>query len=234
MKSATTASVNYRKIYESHYGPIQVGYEIHHIDGDRSNNSITNLMLVTTREHYDIHYAQGDWGACKLLALRLKLSPEESHALAKKHANNRLAAGTHNFTSLTHRNNNSRIQQRIQQELVTTGKHKWLGPETNKEKVKNGTHPFVGGEIQRRRVADGSHNFLHLTDESIKKAVTTRTQNGSYASTGRTNSKIQKQRCLDGTSHLVTNNPSKTRVCCIICRQETNINALGRKKHDHT
>lgn len=60
---------NYRKIWEEHYGPIPFDNndrrcEIHHIDSNRENNEISNLMLVTIQEHYDIHYFQGDWAAC--------------------------------------------------------------------------------------------------------------------------------------------------------------------------
>lgn len=49
------AGVNYRKIYESHYGKIPKGYHIHHIDGDPFNNDIANLMCVTPEEHAEIH-----------------------------------------------------------------------------------------------------------------------------------------------------------------------------------
>ena len=66
----------YRKIWESINGPIpkdQNGksYEIHHIDGDRTNNHISNLRLVTMQEHYEIHYNQGDYGACQAIAMRM-------------------------------------------------------------------------------------------------------------------------------------------------------------------
>lgn len=49
------AGVNYRKIYESHYGKIPQGHHIHHIDGDPFNNSIENLKCVTAEEHSKIH-----------------------------------------------------------------------------------------------------------------------------------------------------------------------------------
>jgi hypothetical protein len=56
--------------------------EIHHIDGNHSNNNITNLKLVSIQEHYDIHHAQGDWAACLLMSHRMKLTPEEKSRLA--------------------------------------------------------------------------------------------------------------------------------------------------------
>lgn len=70
--------INYRKIWEEKYGKIPKDdkgrpYEIHHVDGDRNNNSIENLVCITIKEHYDIHYKQGDYGACVMIAKRMNL-----------------------------------------------------------------------------------------------------------------------------------------------------------------
>lgn len=69
---------NYRKIWEDVYGEIPLDdegrtYEIHHIDGNRDNNSIDNLMCVPIQEHYKIHYENGDYGACVMIAKRMNL-----------------------------------------------------------------------------------------------------------------------------------------------------------------
>lgn len=40
-----------RVIYQCFKGPIKKGYEIDHIDGDRTNNSIVNLRAVTHKEN---------------------------------------------------------------------------------------------------------------------------------------------------------------------------------------
>jgi hypothetical protein len=69
---------NYRKLWIEHYGAIPKDidgrtHEIHHKDGNHSNNSLDNLICVTIKEHYDIHYAQGDYGACVLIARRLEM-----------------------------------------------------------------------------------------------------------------------------------------------------------------
>jgi hypothetical protein len=42
-------------IYESKYGVIPNGFEIHHIDFNKLNNEISNLQLVTPSEHTKIH-----------------------------------------------------------------------------------------------------------------------------------------------------------------------------------
>lgn len=94
--------MSYRKIWEDANGPIPYDtegrrMEIHHIDGNRKNNSLDNLKLVTIQEHYDIHYAQRDWGACQSIANRMKISPEEKSKLCSELANKRVQEGTHIF-----------------------------------------------------------------------------------------------------------------------------------------
>jgi len=95
-------SKNYRKIYESNFGPIPKdengrSYEIHHIDGNHTNNELSNLQCLTIQEHYNIHFNQSDWGACYLIARKMKLSPEELSSLSKKVNQQRIQTGEHQF-----------------------------------------------------------------------------------------------------------------------------------------
>lgn len=41
----------HRYVWEKHNGPIPEGYEVHHIDHDRSNNDISNLEIYTKSDH---------------------------------------------------------------------------------------------------------------------------------------------------------------------------------------
>jgi hypothetical protein len=77
---------NYREIWRRANGPIPRGYEIHHIDGDRSNNDLSNLLCLSLQEHYDLHFSQEDWAACHLLGKRLKISNEELFEVQSKAA----------------------------------------------------------------------------------------------------------------------------------------------------
>jgi hypothetical protein len=45
----------HRIIWEHHYGKIPDGHHIHHIDGDRHNNDISNLQLIDGKEHSKLH-----------------------------------------------------------------------------------------------------------------------------------------------------------------------------------
>ncbi len=70
---------NYRRVWIKANGPIPRdsngrAYEIHHINGNHSDNRLENLQLVTIEEHYDIHKRQGDWYACIKIAKRFEPS----------------------------------------------------------------------------------------------------------------------------------------------------------------
>jgi len=142
-------TTRYRKIYEKHIGPIPKepngrSYEIHHIDGNHSNNDPDNLKLVTIQEHYDIHHAQGDWNACLRLGTRMNTDPKILSEIAR-------------IKTL---------------EQIANGKHPWVGGESARKRVANGTHHLLGGEIQTRsnlaRVANGTHHWLDKEKQKAK------------------------------------------------------------------
>jgi len=45
----------HRAIWEHHHGAIPDGFNVHHIDGDGTNNELTNLVLVEHRAHARQH-----------------------------------------------------------------------------------------------------------------------------------------------------------------------------------
>ena len=45
----------HRRVWRKHHGPVPVGYFIHHIDGDKQNNDISNLELIDALTHKRIH-----------------------------------------------------------------------------------------------------------------------------------------------------------------------------------
>lgn len=81
--------MNYRKLWESTYGDIPKddkgrSYEIHHKDGNRNNNELSNLMCVSLDEHYEIHSRQyietgnmKDLAAARYLAGKLGKEADE-------------------------------------------------------------------------------------------------------------------------------------------------------------
>lgn len=48
--------MNYRKLYEKHYNlKIPKNWEIHHIDANRNNNDINNLIMLPKKLHKALH-----------------------------------------------------------------------------------------------------------------------------------------------------------------------------------
>lgn len=45
----------HRVVWEKHFGLIPEGYEIHHRDTDKTNNSPENLLCLTPSEHAQLH-----------------------------------------------------------------------------------------------------------------------------------------------------------------------------------
>jgi hypothetical protein len=163
----------YRKIWKQHYGPIPKDengrtYDIHHIDGNRNNNDISNLYTCSIQEHYDIHLRQEDWSACVLLAKRMNMSPELISELARKRELKKVHDKTHRL-----------LGGDVQRKQVADGKNVLVGGEiqkkVQKELVESGKHHLLSGEIQRKnankRVADGTHNLQSDRNPSHKRVT---------------------------------------------------------------
>lgn len=85
----SSKKIDYRKIWEDANGTIPkdengISYEIHHVDGNRSNNDLSNLKCVSIQEHYNIHFEQSDFYACASILKRLSLSEQERKLLSDK------------------------------------------------------------------------------------------------------------------------------------------------------
>lgn len=138
----------YRKIYEENYGPIPKDkngrtFEIHHIDGDRENNNLDNLLCVSIEEHYNIHFEQRDYNACLLILQRMCLTPEEISQKAREIAFEQLEKGIHNFSK-------PEFQKRNAIRRVEDGSHHWLGQKNPSHKrIKEGTHNFQTAEKKK-------------------------------------------------------------------------------------
>lgn len=144
----------YRKIWEQHNGPIPKeadgrSYEIHHLDGNHSNNDISNLKYVTIHEHYDIHFSQGDYGACRKMAIRMKMSAELISELATLNNLKRSKEGTNPFNG-----------PNINRKRLENGTHHLIGDKNPvHEKIKNGTHNFIGDSNPvRTQLKNGTHS----------------------------------------------------------------------------
>jgi hypothetical protein len=167
----------YRKIYEHHFGPIPLdefgrSYEIHHIDGDHTNNLPSNLKAVSIQEHYNIHLSQGDYYAALLISSRMNLDHKSKSELARLNAFKQIENGKNGFIN----SNKTRMLD---------GTHHFLNKEYQ-ENVKNimrkklldGTHHMIGNTNNKRRIELGTHNFIVLNSIQYHCLVCDKTGKG--------------------------------------------------------
>ena len=48
----------HRAVWEKENGKIPKGFHIHHIDGDRTNNRLSNLQIISASEHLSNHFKE--------------------------------------------------------------------------------------------------------------------------------------------------------------------------------
>lgn len=84
----------HRYVWGHEAGPIPPGFEVHHIDGDKANNDIDNLCLLTARAHRVLHASDEDLKEKSRENIRLHAQPaavkwhgsEEGRAWHSEHA----------------------------------------------------------------------------------------------------------------------------------------------------
>ena len=200
MSTYKTSRINYRKIYEKIYGSIPIDsngvrYDIHHIDGNKDNNSIENLIALSIEDHYKVHYEQQDWNACLALSMRMPLTVEEKSTIATRTCIERVKNGTHPWLGGTQ-------QSAMQQQKVIDGTHNFLGGELNRARIADGTHNFLGGDINRRRIEEGTHNFLDKKKASARNKK--RVDEGTHHFLdGKKSQETQKRLVTEGKHHLL-------------------------------
>ena len=156
---------SYRTLWEEYYGKIPqdengISFDIHHINGNHSDDRIENLQCVSIKDHYSIHEAQGDILACcaisRRMAAPLKLTDEQKLTLSEQAtiaAKKRVDNGTHNFLGGD-----------------TQRKHQ-------KRRKEEGTHNFLISNPSYLILADGTKETIFTCiDKSGNKTRITKTK----------------------------------------------------------
>lgn len=187
---------DYRKIYEKHHGPVPVEsngrkYHIHHVDGDRTNNNPENLIAVTAQRHFEIHYEQGDIGACLALARILKIPSKTFSELCSKRSIKLTKEGRLNLLRPDHRKNVSTFQHKLWNEKT----HNFIG--LNEKRLANGSHNFLNSEFQSKKAIqmykDGTHPLIGMTKKQLAS--------GTHPFQDRLRQKKEAQRRIEAGTH---------------------------------
>jgi hypothetical protein len=246
----------HRRVWRQHHGPIPKdadgrSYDIHHIDGDPENNDITNLIALTIHEHYEVHYWQEDLAACRAVAMRGIVSPEDASRLSSELMLARIEAGTSPFQDPEFLKRKSEETRQRNLELAAIGANPWQDPEfieRERERkrdrenalVEAGTHLFQTEEHQTMlkkvnddRIAAGTHNWQD--SEIARQQQMTRIENGTHTFLKRDDgtsigADTTRRLIEDGEHHFLDKNPNDVRCSCLVCHKETNVPGLGKHK----
>lgn len=96
---------NYRRIYKNHHGVIPKDkegrvFDIHHKDGNKTNNDPCNLIALSINDHYELHYNQKEYRAAALIALRMNTPPETLNTLNRLAMEKSVKDGRHYWLSI--------------------------------------------------------------------------------------------------------------------------------------
>lgn len=183
--------MSYRKIWETIYGPIPKGYEIHHIDGNRMNNDIENLRCVSIEEHYEIHYKQGDYLACTIMSKRMGLSEEERKVIHDMAMKKRDQTGSKNpmygrsaikENNMKWYNNGTKETMFVEgNELEGFTKGRLYYPEYDKSGSNNPkAKPAIVNGKRYECLKDALVDYPHIPYSSLKKIVKSNKKNNKH------------------------------------------------------
>jgi HNH endonuclease len=226
----------YRKIYENHFGPISKepdgrSYEIHHKDGNHSNNDPSNLIAVTLQEHYNIHYSQGDWAACNLIGRKLNLSPALLRELNKKQNLERVLNGTHHLLS-------GEIQSKSGKDRAKKGtlgfqnkdnlkKANYIKDKVVKQRIQEGTWILQDPEFHRKVVKNQIANGTHCSQKKITCPHCNKTiDSANYKRSHGNNCKI-----LTGKIKKISKHPKRQLKTCEKCKKTMDVSNFSRHNH---
>jgi hypothetical protein len=136
--------MKYRKIWEAYFGEIPKdedgrSFEIHHIDGNRKNNSIENLRCVSIKEHYEIHLKQGDFAAAAFI--KQKMGKPLNGWKHSEEAKNKISANAVGMQGKTHSDETKKKMSEVRMGIVFSDEHI---KKLSDAKLKNPTKYWLG------------------------------------------------------------------------------------------
>lgn len=125
---------SYRKIYEDfHNIKIPKGWHIHHIDGDRNNNDISNLEMLKPDDHAKKHGYINNWIMAQEKASKLAIEKLKTPEIRNKMRTSMLNSEAHK-KAIANRSSNVQWKKNVSEACRSTAKNRTNDP-WNKGKV---------------------------------------------------------------------------------------------------
>ena len=145
--------MNYRKLWEDIHGKIPKDengrtYDIHHIDGNRKNNSIDNLICLSIEDHYKIHLKQ------------FEDTKSEKEFRSLVFLSKRIGRDVHKLTGWT-------VSQETREKIKNSLQGKKRHPDVI-EKMKIKLTGYKWSEEQKKSRVDGLKNFYKNNDRESR------------------------------------------------------------------
>lgn len=170
---------NYKKIWIENFGKIPkdencLSYEIHHINGNPTDDRIENLMCISIQEHFNIHLENGDFKACQLIAGRMN-NPSLGRKMGEEYKKKQSIIQKRKVLDGTHHLLGGTIQKKTNRRLIENGIHPFQNKDwhiaAKKKAVESGTNSLlkkedgssVGGTSCKNRIKNGTHHFQDST-----------------------------------------------------------------------
>jgi HNH endonuclease len=169
-----TNVMHYRQIWEhANDAVIPKNHEIHHVDGNRTNNDPSNLICVSIEEHLQIHLDQEDWGAVHAILIRMDADTDKTmlKLAASKAQTQRWINGTHNW-QINESKRKERAKKALHKRIAETG-NAFGGIEDRSENARKG-----GTAAAEKKAGFLNTNSEHHGSKAVKNTTWWTDKNG--------------------------------------------------------
>lgn len=162
----------YRKIYEEHHNTkIPNGWHIHHIDGNRNNNDISNLEMLSPDEHAKKHGHISNWIMSQKKAADLAIQKLKTPEMRNKMRQSMLNSESHK-AFLERRKTDEEWKKNVSEAARKTAKNRtndpWNKGLTGAIQVTDKTKELMSSQrIGRRWYNDGTKSYFIYPENAL-------------------------------------------------------------------